>query len=121
MYRHRHSSGERPGGERRYARGRFGLGARFGGHQRGGRLGRMFDQGDLRYVLLQLITEKPRHGYELIKEIEEKFGGMYSPSPGIVYPNLSLLEELGYLRSEAAAEGTRKLYTITEEGANYLA
>jgi DNA-binding PadR family transcriptional regulator len=81
----------------------------------------MFDQGDLRYVLLQLISEKPRHGYELIKAIEEMFGGMYSPSPGIVYPNLNLLEELGYVRSEAAAEGTRKLYTITEEGTNYLA
>jgi DNA-binding PadR family transcriptional regulator len=81
----------------------------------------MFDQGDLRYVLLQLITEKPRHGYELIKAIEEQFGGMYSPSPGIVYPNLNLLEELGYLRSETAAESTRKLYTITAEGTNYLA
>jgi DNA-binding PadR family transcriptional regulator len=81
----------------------------------------VFDQGDLRYVLLQLISEKPRHGYELIKAIEEKFGGMYSPSPGIVYPNLNLLEELGYVRSEPAAEGTRKLYTVTAEGTNYLA
>ena len=119
MHGHRHSCGER-----RYARHGFGLGGRFGGHQRGGRggrLGRVFDQGDLRYVLLQLISEKPRHGYELIKAIEEKFAGMYSPSPGIVYPNLNLLEELGYVRSEAAAEGTRKLYTITDEGTNYLA
>lgn len=118
MHGHRHSSGER-----RFARGGFGLGGRFGGHHRGGhsgRLGKVFDQGDLRFVLLQLITENPRHGYELIRAIEEKFGGMYSPSPGMVYPNLSLLEELGYLRSEAA-EGTRKLYTITAEGANYLA
>jgi DNA-binding PadR family transcriptional regulator len=119
MYGHRHS-----GGERRYARHGFGLGGRLGGHQRGGRggrLGRVFDQGDLRYVLLHLITEKPSHGYELIKAIEEKFSGMYSPSPGIVYPNLNLLEELGYLRSAAAAEGTRKLYTVTAEGTNYLA
>src|SRR5215831_12922170 len=119
MYGHRHSCGER-----RYARHGFDLGGRFGVHQRGGRggrRGRVFDQGDLRYVLLQLISENPRHGYELIKAIEEKFGGMYSPSPGIVYPNLNLLEELGYVRSEAAAEGTRKLYTITEEGTNYLA
>src|SRR5689334_2417059 len=119
MCGHRHSCGEK-----RYARAGFGFGSgRFGGHQRGGRGGRLprvFDQGDLRYVLLQLISEKPSHGYDLIKAIEEKFGGMYSPSPGIVYPNLSLLEELGYLRSEAAPEGTRKLYTITEEGTNYL-
>ena len=118
MYAHRHF-----GGERRHARGGFGLGERLGGHHRGGRggrLGRVFDQGDLRLVLLQLISEKPCHGYELIKAIEEKFGGMYSPSPGIVYPNLNLLEELGYVRSEAAAEGTRKLYTITEEGTDHL-
>ena len=110
---------------RRHMRGGFGdRGGRLGGHRgvgRGGRLSRVFDHGDLRYVLLHLIAEKPRHGYELIKEIEEKFGGMYSPSPGIVYPNLNLLEELGYVRSQAAAEGTRKLYTITEEGTNYLA
>ena len=81
----------------------FGFGGgRFGGHHRGGgrggRLGRVFDHGDLRYVLLQLIAEKPRHGYELIKAIEEKFGGTYSPSPGSIYPTLTLLEELGYLR-----------------------
>jgi DNA-binding PadR family transcriptional regulator len=101
---------------------RFG-GGRFGGHRgggRGGRLGRVFDHGDLRYVLLHLIAEKPRHGYELIKAIEEQFGGMYSPSPGVIYPTLTLLEELGYLRPETA-EGTRKLYSITEEGAAFLA
>src|SRR6516164_7435411 len=118
MYGHRHSCGER-----RYARHGFGLGGRFGGHQRGGRggrLGRVFDQGDLRYVLLQLISEKPSHGYELIKAIEEKFGGMYSPSPGVIYPTLTLLEELGYLRAETGG-GTKKLYSLTEEGANFLA
>ncbi len=102
--------------------GRFG-GGRFGGHRgggRGGRLGRVFDHGDLRYVLLHLIAEKPRHGYELIKAIEEQFGGMYSPSPGVIYPTLTLLEELGYLQPEIA-EGTRKLYSITDEGTAFLA
>src|SRR5271167_5163350 len=103
-------------GERRHSRSDFGFGGRrFGGHHhgggRGGRLGRVFDHGDLRYVLLRLVAEKPRHGYELIKAIEEQFGGMYSPSPGVIYPTLTLLEELGYLRPETA-EGTRKLYSI---------
>jgi DNA-binding PadR family transcriptional regulator len=102
---------------------------RFGGHHRGehhhgggrgGRLGRVFDQGDLRYVLLGLIAESPRHGYELIKAIEEKFGGMYSPSPGVIYPTLTLLEELGYIRPETP-EGTRKQYVITPEGTAFLA
>jgi DNA-binding PadR family transcriptional regulator len=112
---------------RHHARG--GMFGRFGGHHRGehrhggrggGRLGRVFDQGDLRYVLLGLIAETPRHGYELIKAIEEKFGGMYSPSPGVIYPTLTLLEELGYIRPEAP-EGTRKQFVITPEGTAFLA
>ena len=113
-------------GERRHARGGFDFGGRrLGGHDhqgggRGRRLGRVLDHGDLRYVLLHLVAEKPRHGYELIKAIEEKFGGMYSPSPGVVYPTLTHLEELGYLRTEAGG-GTKKLYSITDEGANFLA
>src|SRR5271169_572618 len=119
MFRHPHVHG---GG--RQAHGVFGHGGgRFGGHRgggRGGRLGRVLDHGDLRYVLLHLIAEKPRHGYELIKAIEEQFGGMYSPSPGVIYPTLTLLEELGYLRPETA-EGTRKLFSITEEGTAFLA
>jgi DNA-binding PadR family transcriptional regulator len=109
----KHRSGR---GERRHARGGFGS-RRFGG--RGGRLGRVFDHGDLRYVLLQLIAEKPRHGYELIKAIEEKFDGLYSPSPGVIYPTLTLLEELGHLRPETSG-GTKKLYSITEDGAAFL-
>jgi len=82
-------------------------------------MGRVLDHGELRYVLLQLIAEKPRHGYELIKAIEEKFGGMYSPSPGVIYPTLTLLEELGYLSAESAG-GTKKLYSLTEEGGSFL-
>ena len=118
MYGHPH-----PHRGRRHMRSGFGdRGGRLGGHRgvgRGGRLSRVFDHGDLRYVLLHLIAEKPRHGYELIKAIEEQFGGMYSPSPGVIYPTLTLLEELSYLRPEVA-EGTRKLYSITEEGAAFL-
>jgi DNA-binding PadR family transcriptional regulator len=119
LFRHR-----RICGERRQARDDFGFGGeRRGDHYRGagrgGRLGRVFDHGDLRYVLLHLIAEKPRHGYELIKAIEEQFGGTYSPSPGVVYPTLTLLEELGYVRPEAV-EGTRKLYSITAEGTAFL-
>src|SRR5712672_2573181 len=119
MIKHRHANGGR-----RHARGGFALGGgRFGGHHRGGgrgmRGGRIFDHGDLRYVLLQLIAEKPCHGYELIKAIEDKLGGMYSPSPGVIYPTLTLLEELGYLRSETAG-GTKKLYSVTEEGTAFL-
>ncbi len=119
MLRHPHGHGER-----RHAHGGFGHGGgRFGGHRgggRGGRVARVFDHGDLRYVLLHLIAEKPRYGYELIKAIEEQVGGMYSPSPGVIYPTLTLLEELGYLRPETA-ERTRKLYSITGEGAAFLA
>ena len=94
----------------------------FGGGRRGGpfRRGRMFEQGDLKYVILQLLEEKPRHGYEIIKALEERFGGMYSPSAGTVYPTLTLLEDLGYARVEVE-EGGKKVYSITEEGRTYLA
>jgi DNA-binding PadR family transcriptional regulator len=108
----------------RHARGSmFGIGGgRFGGHRHGGggRIGRFFDHGDLRYVLLALIAEQPRHGYELIKAIEENFGGAYSPSPGVIYPTLTLLEELGYIRPDSA-EGPRKQFAMTPEGTEFLA
>jgi DNA-binding PadR family transcriptional regulator len=80
----------------------------------------MFDQGHLKFVILQLLDEKPRHGYEIIKEIEEKFGGTYSPSPGTVYPTLTLLEDLGYARV-LPEEGGKKIYEITDEGRAHLA
>jgi DNA-binding PadR family transcriptional regulator len=80
----------------------------------------MFDQGHLKFVILQLLDEKPRHGYEIIKEIEERFGGMYSPSPGTVYPTLTMLEDLGYARARPE-EGGKKIYEITDEGRAYLA
>lgn len=82
------------------------------------RIGRMLASGDLRLVALYLIEQQPRHGYDLIKAIEEKSQGFYSPSPGIVYPALTFLEEAGYVTS--AAEGNKKLYTITDEGRAHL-
>lgn len=85
---------------------------------RGG--GRIFGHGGLRFVLLQLIADKPSHGYELIKAIEERLGGRYAPSPGIVYPTLTLLEELGYVSVGSAAEGGRKLHEVTEQGRAFL-
>ena len=81
--------------------------------------GRGFGPGDLRLVLLALIESKPRHGYELIKELEQKFGGGYAPSPGSVYPTLTLLEELGHIGS-VISEGTKRLFEITKQGAGYL-
>ncbi len=98
-------------------------GPRFGRHHRGGGrsgLGRFFAHGDLRLVILGLIAEKPRHGYEIIKAIEERVGGAYSPSPGVIYPTLTLLEELGYVTVGAAAEGGRKLHEATEQGRAFL-
>jgi DNA-binding PadR family transcriptional regulator len=92
-----------------------GPGAR--GRRRG--FGRMFEQGDLKYVILRLLDEKPRHGYEVIKELEDRFGGAYSPSPGTVYPTLTMLEDLGYARA-SADEGGRKVYEITDAGRAYL-
>jgi DNA-binding PadR family transcriptional regulator len=69
--------------------------------------------------MLQLLAEKPRHGYEIIKELEERFGGAYAPSAGTVYPTLSLLEDLGYA-SVNLEEGGKKVYSITDEGRKYL-
>ncbi len=89
-------------------------------HGRHGGRGRVFEQGQLRLVLLALITQAPRHGYELIKAIEDRLGGGYSPSPGVIYPTLTLISELGYA-TVSETEGGRKLYTITEEGRAHLA
>jgi DNA-binding PadR family transcriptional regulator len=97
--------------------GHFGRGFR-AGHHGPGRRGRMFDQGDLRLVILHLISEKPRYGYDLIKAIEEKLSGLYSPSPGVIYPTLTLLEEMGLIQAQAG-EG-KKLYALTEEGLRHL-
>ena len=81
--------------------------------------GRMFGQGDLKFVILRLLTEKPRHGYEIIKELEDRSGGTYSPSPGTVYPTLVMLEDLGYAKATQEESG-KKIYSITDEGRAYL-
>jgi DNA-binding PadR family transcriptional regulator len=86
--------------------------------RRGG-FGRFFAHGDLRLVILHLIAEKPRHGYELIKAIEEQVAGAYSPSPGVIYPTLTLLEELGYV-TVSIGDGAKKLHEITAEGRAFL-
>jgi DNA-binding PadR family transcriptional regulator len=91
------------------------------GHRGGDRfgLGRFFAHGDLRLVILNLIAEKPRHGYEIIKAIEEQVGGAYSPSPGVIYPTLTLLEELGHV-TVSTGDGAKKSHAITAEGQSYL-
>jgi DNA-binding PadR family transcriptional regulator len=87
-----------------------------GGH--GPRGPKMFDAGAMRYVVLHLIAEKPRHGYELIKEIESLAGGGYAPSPGAIYPLLAMLLDLGQI--DSIAEGNKKLHAITDDGRAYL-
>jgi DNA-binding PadR family transcriptional regulator len=82
------------------------------------RVGRMLASGDLRLVALYFIDQQPRHGYDLIKAVEERSNGVYSPSPGIVYPALTFLEEAGYVTS--SADGNKKLYAITDEGKSHL-
>jgi DNA-binding PadR family transcriptional regulator len=79
---------------------------------------RMLAQGDLQLIALALIAEQPRHGYEIIKLLEEKTEGWYAPSPGMVYPTLTYLEEAGHVTAQT--EGAKKLYTITTEGRAYL-
>ncbi|HEV8391214.1 MAG TPA: PadR family transcriptional regulator [Dongiaceae bacterium] len=94
----------------------------FGRHGRGGggdfRMGRKLGAGDLQLLLLRLLQENPRHGYELIKDLEQRTSGFYSPSPGVIYPALTYLEEIGFASVEA--EGNKKLYRITETGAAFL-
>ncbi|WP_419895896.1 PadR family transcriptional regulator [Roseomonas sp. USHLN139] len=90
------------------------------GRGEGRRGGRMFDHGELRLLALAMLAEAPRHGYELIKAIEERMGGSYSPSPGVIYPLLAWLEDMGFANVEAEA-GPRKRYALTPEGQEFLA
>ncbi|THF55981.1 PadR family transcriptional regulator [Ollibium composti] len=134
MFGHRHRHG--PCGEPpfRHMAGRFGgrgggFGP-FGGHgpgMRGGgrggpadmlRAGRMLADGDLKLITLRLLSQTPRHGYDIIKALEEISSGVYTPSPGVVYPTLTFLEEAGYAVS--ATEGTKKVFSITEAGQAHL-
>lgn len=109
--------GARGGG----SHGGWGRGGRGGGRGWGGnafRVGKMLADGDLRIVVLALLENGPRHGYDVIKAIEEKSSGIYSPSPGVVYPTLTYLEEVGY--ASAASDGNKKIYTITDAGRAHL-
>lgn len=125
--------GGRDGGKRhamhRGGRGRgFGHGRGFG-DGRGGRHGgddgerghrrRMFDSGELRLVLIKLIADEPRHGYDLIRQIEELTGGAYAPSPGVIYPTLTLLDDMGQIEAQQS-EGAKKLFAITDAGRTEL-
>ena len=105
--------GERHGGRHEHGRG-FGGGGGGGGGRR-----RMFDGGELKLVLLKLIADTPRHGYDLIREIEAMTGGAYAPSPGVVYPTLTMLTDMGLIE-EQAAEGSRKAFAVTDEGKAHL-
>lgn len=90
-----------------------------GGGMGGGRARRMFDGGELKLVLLKLIADTPRHGYDLIRQIEELTGGAYAPSPGVVYPTLTLLDDMGLIEA-GKSEGAKKLFTATEAGTAHL-
>ena len=79
---------------------------------------RPFQKGDLKYIILDLLKDKPRYGYEIILALEEQSHGFYKPSPGVVYPTLQMLEEMGYASS--ADQDGKKIYTITPEGLAFL-
>jgi DNA-binding PadR family transcriptional regulator len=138
-HRHRHGCGPRPnihidlpeglfamrGGGRGFRFGPGGFDFNFGddsgwGGQRGRNRKRMFESGQLRLVLLKLIADEPCHGYDLIRAIEELTGGSYVPSPGMVYPTLTMLDEMGHI-AEAKSEGARKSFAVTPDGSVHLA
>jgi DNA-binding PadR family transcriptional regulator len=91
----------------------------WGGGRRGRRKSRMFESGELRLVLLKLIADEPRHGYDLIRAIEELTGGEYAPSPGVVYPTLTMLEDMGLIR-EQKSKDSKKVFEATDEGRAHL-
>jgi DNA-binding PadR family transcriptional regulator len=122
MFEHfREAHREHGHGECRH-RGRHGWwggrGERWEGFGGGGRE-RFFDNGHLRLVILQLIADKPSYGYEIMKAIEERLSGGYAPSPGVVYPTLTLLEEEGFA-TVSSTDGSKKMYAATEQGKEYL-
>jgi DNA-binding PadR family transcriptional regulator len=80
---------------------------------------RHFRRGDLKYVILHLVKDQPRHGYDIIRALEEYSHGLYTPSPGVVYPTLQLLEEMGHIAGEQ--QDGKKVYSITQDGLDFLA
>jgi len=117
MHRHHHHFHDHHETRSRYGWG-GGMGHR--GRHREGRIGRFLEHGDLRFVVLALLADQPAHGYELIKALEERTGGAYRPSPGVIYPLLALLEDEGFIRA-VESEGGRKAYEITDDGKAALA
>jgi DNA-binding PadR family transcriptional regulator len=111
----RHSQGPRD--QREHRRGHHHHHRNHGSHGRRG--GRAFDYGELRLLTLAMIGEQPRHGYELMRAIEDRMGGSYSPSPGVIYPTLSWLEDMGYAQVTVEESG-RKRYLVTAEGKAFL-
>ncbi len=95
--------------ERFFAREGFTRGSRHRGH---------FQKGNLKYIILDLIKDKPRHGYEIILDLEEQSHGFYKPSPGVIYPTLQMLEEMGYAKS--TEQDGKKIYSITDEGLKFM-
>jgi DNA-binding PadR family transcriptional regulator len=130
---HRHGCGEQGFSERTNFRERFGrfchgdapeahfgrgFGGRRGDPRHGGGRERMFESGDVKLVILKLLSEQPSYGYQLIKTMEERLAGGYTPSAGVIYPTLTLLEEEGLAAS--TVENTKKVYSVTPEGTQYL-
>jgi DNA-binding PadR family transcriptional regulator len=116
--RHRHGGGGRFGGGPGGFGGPGGPGG-WGGEDGGMPRGRKFSSDDLQLLLMAMLAESPRHGYELIKALEDRSNGFYAPSPGMVYPALTYLEELGYASVEL--EANRKRYALSDAGRDYLA
>lgn len=98
-----------------FGHGFGGGGRRGGGRGERGQRRRMFDGGELRLVLLKLIADEPRHGYDLIRHIEELTGGSYAPSPGVIYPTLTMLDDMGLIEAQES-DGAKKLFAITDAG-----
>lgn len=117
-YHHKGCSPRRGGWKRGPFEVRWAMGMEERGSRRG-RRPRAFDGGELRLILLALISDEPSHGYDLIKTIEERTGGAYAPSPGVVYPTLTMLTEMGLIE-EQSSEGAKKLYGITADGTAHL-
>jgi DNA-binding PadR family transcriptional regulator len=119
FHKHRHHHGHREALLAMWGHGRHGFGGRSGRGEGGGGRRRLFDRSELQLVLLTLIEEQPRHGYDLIREIEDRSGGAYAPSPGVIYPTLTLLADMDLIE-ETKSEGARKLFAITPAGTVHL-
>lgn len=117
-----HEFGERAFGERGFGGPGFGRGFGHRGFWRGfggGGRERLFDGGDIKLVILKLLSEQPSYGYQLMKTMEERLAGGYSPSAGVIYPTLTMLEEEGLITA-GSSEGNKKVYSVTGQGLEFL-